>query len=59
MGSLEKSRLDHYKQDRLSERFSGSTTPTTARPWQCEPQDSSILFSPAVRNYHFDTGYLK
>lgn len=24
MGSLEKSRLDHYKQDRFSERFSGS-----------------------------------
>lgn len=30
MGSLGKSRLDHYKQDRLSERFSGSMTPTTA-----------------------------
>ena len=52
MGSMRKSRLSPYKQDRLTEHFvSGSTARTSGQPLRCEPQDSSLLFSPAARNY--------
>ena len=59
MGSLRKSRLSPYKQDRFSEHCFGIDSANNGQPLRCEPQDSSLLFSPAARNYRLENWKLK
>ena len=44
MGSMRKSRLSPYKQDRLTEHFVAERQREQGQPLRCEPQDSAFYF---------------